>query len=900
MRAPAFLLISCAWLACLTAGASATLVAEKRPPRVIVSTDIGGTDPDDFQSMVHLLLYADVLDVEGLVSSPFGPGRREHILEVIDRYAADYPALQAHSSRYPRPDALRRLTFQGAVDPAPYEGVSRPTAGSDAIVRAARRADARPLHVLVWGGLEDLAQALHDAPDIRPVLRVYWIGGPNKKWSPDAYQYLVDHHPDLWIIEANATYRGWFVGGDQAGAWGNQAFVATHVSGRGALGRFFASQLGGSMKMGDTPSVARLLQGEPDDPSRPGWGGRYVRAWDRPFARFDRLPTTADRMEQFGILELVLRLGADVPATPAAGLVVENQSLAGHVASDGTVRFRFSPKDAKAYTFTIRSNVPALDGLAGGITAVAPSPVAARRPASRHPNWWTDDPSAELAEDGHLGARTVSRWRGAFLQDFASRLRRTEPPVTGPAAGGKPRIVVLTDIENEPDDAQSMVRFLTYANQWDVEGLVATTSVHQPDKVAAGRIRQIVQAYGQVRDNLEQHEAGFPTADALLAVIREGRPAFGMTAVGQGMDSPGSERIIEVVDRDDPRPVWVLVWGGPNCLAQALWKVRATRPEAALRRFVAGLRVHAISDQDDSGPWIRREFPGVFYVTSPGLHAGGAYHHATWSGISGDYFHGRFSGADYSLVTNEWLDRNVRHKGPLGAQYPRWEFLMEGDTPSFLNLISNGLSVPERPDWGGWGGRYTLYTPPLQKWHQEPETRPIWSDADDEVLGVDGRWHTGNHATIWRWREAFQHDFAARMDWTILPPGKANHPPLARLAHADALTARPGERVHLSAEGSSDPDGDALSYRWFYYPEAGTLTVSSGRDGQPVPIQGFDQPEASFVVPAQRVMPPGTGTMHIILAVTDHGTPRLTRYRRVIVSVDAGRPAAAEPGGRAP
>jgi hypothetical protein len=358
-----------------------------------------------------------------------------------------------------------------------------------------------------------------------------------------------------------------------------------------------------------------------------------------------------------------------------------------------------------------------------------------------------------------------------------------------------------------------------------------------------------------------------------------------MTAVGEGKDSSGSVALIAAADRDDPRPLWVTVWGGPNVLAQALWKVRATRSPEAVERFVAKLRVYTISDQDDSGPWIRREFPNLFYIVSPGFAAGGAYHHATWSGISGDYFHGRFVGADFSLVTNEWLDRNVRRKGPLGAQYPRWDFLMEGDTPSFMNLVRNGLSDPEHPDWGGWGGRYELYTPPAQKWHGAPETRPIWTDADDEVMGVDGRWHTSNHATIWRWREAYQNDFAARMDWTTQPYGKANHPPVPKLAHPREVTAKPGGRVDLSAEGSTDPDGDLLSYHWFYYPEPGTLVTSNARVGQPVPIAGFDQQKAWFTVPTQRVMPPGTGTMHIILAVTDHGTPRLTRYQRVVVTV---------------
>ena len=420
-------LIACV-LACAWTVASPTTAGQAPRPRVVVSSDIGGTDPDDFQSMVYLLLCADMFDVEGLISSPFGPGRREHILKLIDLYESDYPNLRAHSTTYPSPESLRRITVQGAIDSAPFAGFARPTDGSNQIVRAARRDDPRPLHVLVWGGIDDLAQALHDAPDILPKLRVYWIGGPNKKWSPDAYQYIVDRHPNLWIIEANATYRGWFVGGNQSGEWSNTAFVTKHVAGMGALGRFFASQLGGTIKMGDAPSVARLLMGVPDDASQPSWGGRFVRAWNRPFARFERLTTAADRIQQFGVLELVLPLSAGASGEPDATLEVENQSIAGYAAGDGTMRFRFSAKDAKTYAFTIRSSVPALDGKTGGITAVAPPPDAARQPSATHPNWWTDDPAPDLAEEGHIGARTVSRWREEFLRDFAARLRRTVSP----------------------------------------------------------------------------------------------------------------------------------------------------------------------------------------------------------------------------------------------------------------------------------------------------------------------------------------------------------------------------------------------------------------------------------------------------------------------------------------
>lgn len=423
-----------AWAACAALLGPAFGQSTDSPPdggaldgerlRVLVSTDIGGTDPDDFQSMVHFLLYADLFDVEGLVSSPYGPGRKGDILRVIDCYAQDFGNLSSHSEAYPAPDELRAVTKQGETERAPYSGVRGATEGSEWIVACARREDPRPLYVLTWGGLEDLAQALHDAPDILPKLRVYWIGGPNKKWSPDAYQYLVTHHPRLWLIEANSTYRGWFVGGDQAGPWGNTEFVRRNVAPHGAQGEFFASQLGGTIKMGDTPSVAWLLKGNPADPAAPSWGGRFVRAWERPYHFHEGLPSIGDRMEVFGVLELALPLAGEAPAEPQATLEVENQSLAGRLAEDGTIRIRFCPKAAKTYQFSLRSNVASLDGTTGEITAVDPSPEAAAQTAAELPHWWTDDPDPRYAVDGHAGAGTVSRWRREFLQDFADRMAR--------------------------------------------------------------------------------------------------------------------------------------------------------------------------------------------------------------------------------------------------------------------------------------------------------------------------------------------------------------------------------------------------------------------------------------------------------------------------------------------
>ena len=182
----------------------------------------------------------------------------------------------------------------------------------------------------------------------------------------------------------------------------------------------------------------------------------------------------------------------------------------------------------------------------------------------------------------------------------------------------KPRVFVLTDIENEPDDAQSLVRFMTYTNHWDVEGIVATTSCWQRDKTAAWRIQQIVDAYGKVRDNLEKHEQGYPSYEYMKSIIKSGIPKFGMEGAGEGQDSEGSDWLIRCLEKDDERPIYIQAWGGVNVLAQALWKMERTKTKSDLDVIVEKIRVYTISDQDDSGPWIRKHFPNLFYIVSPG------------------------------------------------------------------------------------------------------------------------------------------------------------------------------------------------------------------------------------------------------------------------------------------
>ncbi|HEY8994391.1 MAG TPA: nucleoside hydrolase-like domain-containing protein [Lacunisphaera sp.] len=449
----------------------------------------------------------------------------------------------------------------------------------------------------------------------------------------------------------------------------------------------------------------------------------------------------------------------------------------------------------------------------------------------------------------------------------------------------KPRVVVLTDVENEPDDTESLVRLMLYSNVVEVQGLVATTSVHLKTRVAPDSIRRVIRAYGQVRDNLLKHEAGYPTVEALMGVVKAGPALYGMQAVGPDRESEGSEWIIRMLDQPDGRPLWITAWGGPNTLAQVLFKLKSTRSAEELKRLIGKLRVYTISDQDDSGPWIRQNFPELFYIVSPG-----GYGAATWTGI----MHVE-PGFDNTTISNRWLAENIQQgHGPLGALYPDVAYGMEGDTPSWLGLIPNGLSMPDHPEWGGWGGRYELYVPELATLDPQgftggvpvnPETRPIWTNAVDDyappVAGEYGRaTRSGEKSvksfrtTIWRWRDDFQNDFAARMDWTIKPFAEANHPPVPELAHAETLTVRPGERFQLDAHGSRDPDGDSLSFWWFHYAEAGSYR------GQ-IPIEGAPNHSRVYVV-APKV--DKTETAHFILRLTDKGSPALSRYRRVIVT----------------
>lgn len=357
-----------------------------------------------------------------------------------------------------------------------------------------------------------------------------------------------------------------------------------------------------------------------------------------------------------------------------------------------------------------------------------------------------------------------------------------------------------------------------------------------------------------------------------------------------------SEGALLLVQRleETTQPLYVPVWGGTNVLAQALQYIQQTYSEDDATALRSRLRVYAISDQDDTGGWIRNNFPDVFYIVS--IHAWNSYSLATWAGISKVV-----SGANSTKVSAAWLASNIQI-GTLGSQYPTPEFLMEGDSPSFLYLIQNGLGNPEFPNWGSWGGRYGRISPGSM----------LFADTFDAVVGVDDISYTDNKATIYRWRDHYQNDFAARMSWTLTSNfWNASHPPVPVVNGTQGpaflnLTVASGETVVLDAGQSYDPDhpdtAENLTFEWYQYveptefatnaasiPRVSLLSLSppAGSNGT---LASNDAGFQSVVVGESiEVTVPSDETglaYHVILQLSsDSAELPLRRYLRVILNI---------------
>lgn len=468
------------------------------------------------------------------------------------------------------------------------------------------------------------------------------------------------------------------------------------------------------------------------------------------------------------------------------------------------------------------------------------------------------------------------------------------------AVAEKSRLLVTTDIGGDPDDQQGMVRLMCYSNEFDIEGLIASSRMGHGNDVKPDLIQEVVGAYGKVRDNLLLHKNGYPTADYLQSVIKGGQPIAGK--FGQGYDTDGSNLIISCVDKVDARPLNISIWGGAADLAQALYVVKTTRTSAQLDEFISKIRVYASYDQDGAGQWINDNFPQLSYILSSDGNVGstkigqsaivrGMYQNDVRKDNNAAYRQ-LMPTDQLSLTSALWLDTNVKGHGALSDEYPiratsfytsgvyqgpatsdgkTWphnsmtEGLKEGDATTWMYFLNNGLNVPEKVEYGGWGGRYQqldiskkLYTGNRDK---------HWSTYTDYAL--ETAW------TVARWRQEYQNDFAARMDWCIKPYAEANHNPIAVVNGASTRTVKAGDTISLDASQSSDPDGNQLSYEWMNYKEAGTY-------GSDLTINNSTNDKASFIAPD--VASPKT--IHVILKVKDNGAPALTSYQRVIVTVE--------------
>ena len=451
----------------------------------------------------------------------------------------------------------------------------------------------------------------------------------------------------------------------------------------------------------------------------------------------------------------------------------------------------------------------------------------------------------------------------------------------------KPRVIVTSD--GEIDDECSMVRFLLYTNEWDVEGIITSSSqyhAHGHNWAGDDWVDPYLEAYEKVYPNLIKHDKDYPTPEYLKSVN-----FLGNVETEGEMDSitPGSQHMVKVLlDETDNNPIWIQAWGGTNTIARALKTIEENHPEKM--EYVAGkLRFFFIWEQDSTYQSYIRPHWGkynILTIISDQFEAI-AYR---WKGIQPEEMQKYFVGA--------WMNENIlQNHGALCSLYKahnegekgfdKGDFRSEGDSPAFIHTIPNGLRSMESPDWGGWGGRYvkvrenTWLDPVPEKGYKYPEGRWYTSSAWGRNATRKGLTSTNSNdykeyfKPMWRWSDALQNDFAARADWCVKPVEEANHPPLVKLTNALDISAKPGDKIKLSAKGTSDPDGDKLSYSWWQYKEADSYPGN-------VILENSTALETSFTVPADAKQ---GQSIHIVCEVKDSGSPQLTRYQRVIIKV---------------
>lgn len=421
----------------------------------------------------------------------------------------------------------------------------------------------------------------------------------------------------------------------------------------------------------------------------------------------------------------------------------------------------------------------------------------------------------------------------------------------------KLRVIIETDAGGDPDDEQSLVRFLLYANEWDIEGIIANRPIARTGenlnevRSGLGIVQRQLDAYGEVHARLVEHASGYPTKEHL----------WKRTVAGYADSEAGVDLIIAAVDRADPRPVWFQNWGtdhgsDPSNLKRALDKMLKERGREGYATFKNKIR---LSSDDQFGEHTTKLSPPWRFWLQP-----------TRPKLEGAFMYHRFGPLTETAGGFDLRRDVLRDHGPLGALYPTNTNIRqkEGDSAYFLYLIPTGMNDPMQPAWGSWAGRFGL--------RDEPPLNPdwYWANVRDGWLGT-----TNRDNILKRWAADLQNDFRARLDWCVKPFAEANHPPIAifngdKTKNILTIAAKPGSVVKLDATASSDPDGNKLNYQWFTYPEASTYAGT-------VQLSAPDKSITQVSVPADAA----GKSIHVILTVRDDGEPSLTAYRRVILQV---------------
>lgn len=489
----------------------------------------------------------------------------------------------------------------------------------------------------------------------------------------------------------------------------------------------------------------------------------------------------------------------------------------------------------------------------------------------------------------------------------AGRVRAQNKVV--PTKSPKPRTIVTTD--GEVDDVDTFIRMLLYANEFDLVGLVYSSSQwHYKGDGKGTRFTSempgtakrygertelrwpgtdwmpiYIDKYAQVYPNLIKHADGYPTPDHLRSLVRLGNIDF---EGEMNQDTEGSELIKKILLDSDPRPVYLQIWGGTNTVARALKSIddqyRNTPDWPKISKKVADKAIiYAVLDQDATYQnYIAPNWPDIRVLYNADQFWNFAY---PWPQV--------VPAPLQAYLNGNWFAKNIKFgHGPLMASYYLWgdgrqlpgdpehthgsmqetkkagrsqyDFISEGDSPAYFYLLDVGLRSMEDVSYGGWGGRMVQSATNPRRWEDGKHV----TDYNPYTKKYDAAYPQT------RWINVLQNDFAARANWCVMDSKRANHAPVVTLNHSPDLRVKPGQTVQLSGS-AIDPDGNALSYHWWQYEEVDTY------EGK-IKIQNPDKRKASFTVPNDA---PVGKTIHIILEVTDAGTPRLTRYQRVIAQI---------------